>query len=144
VATYWDSSAVLEVLFAGSGRNAVAACWDDPVRVTSTLLEAESVIVLRRAARRARLRPEAPALQERLAALDEWIDAMIVRDVDREVIDIVRRTASLADCRSLDGLHLATALLFRQHLDEPLRVCALDGRLRHLAAAHGFPVVPAA
>ena len=144
MATYYDSSAVLEVLLGGASDRAVVACWeDDPVRVTSVLLEAESVTVLRRAARLAKVEGEAPAVRRRLAALDQYLEAMIVHDVDREVLDIVRRTGSLADCRSLDALLLATALLLRQHLDEPLRMCVLDHRLRRLASAHGFPVLPA-
>lgn len=110
--------------------------------MTSILLEAETVTVLRRVAKEARLKPTAPLIRARLAALDDWLGAMVVRDIDREVLDLLRSTASLADCRSLDALHLATALLFRQHLEEPIRVCALDRRMRGLAAEHGFETVP--
>jgi len=41
-------------------------------------------------------------------------------------------------------LHLATAILFRQNLDEPLELCALDERMRALAATLGFAVTPRA
>jgi predicted nucleic acid-binding protein len=144
VATYYDSSAVLEVLLDGPHADAVATWWDeDTVRVTSILLEAECTIVLRRAAQRANLALEAPAVRRRLAALDAYLEAMIVRDVDRDVLDVARRTRSLAGCRSLDAMHLATALLFGQHAEEPLRICVLDQRLRRLASAHGFSIVPA-
>lgn len=144
MATYFDSSAVLEVLLDGPRAGTVATAWDeDPVRMTSVLLEAECVVVLRRAARRVRVAIDGPAVRRRLAALDDYLAAMVVRDIDREVLDVVRRTPSLADMRSLDALHLATALLFRQHLEEPLRVCVLDERLRRLASAHEFAIVPA-
>jgi predicted nucleic acid-binding protein len=137
VATYFDSSALLEILLGGARRRVVAVCWDaDPVRLGSTLLEAEAITVLRRVA------PRSAPPAGWLDALDRYLDAMIIRDVDREIVDLLRRTTSLGPCRSLDALHLATALLFQKHLDDPLRLCALDERMRRLAAAHGLAVVP--
>lgn len=136
MATYYDSSALLEVALGGASARAVVACWDeDPVRVASVLLEAESLVVLRRAASRVRGK-------RRIGLLDELLAAIVVRDVDSEVLRVLRRAPSLSSCRSLDALHIATALFFRLHLDEPLRICVLDRRMRELATAHGFPVVP--
>lgn len=143
MATYWDSSALLEILLDGAGAASAARYWrDDEVRLTSVLLEAECVTVLRRAARSLGIAPDAPALHKRVAALEGIRQAMIVRDVDGEVLDVLRRADGLDQCRSLDALHLATAMLFRLHLDEALVICTFDRRMRELATTHGFPVIP--
>jgi hypothetical protein len=57
---------------------------------------------------------------------------------------VVRHTPAPADSRSLDALHLATAMLFRHNLDEPLQICALDDRMRALATSLHFAVTPRA
>jgi len=143
MASYFDSSAILEVLLGRPRSEAVVECWEaDRCRTGSILLEAESVTVLRRVAKHLKLKLEAPLVKKRLAALDTYLEAMVIREVDRDVVDVVRRTPSLANCRSLDALHLATAILFRQNLDEPLEICALDERMRVLAATLDFAVTP--
>jgi len=143
VATYYDSSAILEVLLGGAQRRAVIRCWGaDRLRVSSILLEAESLTVLRRVAFDAGLAPGAPAIKKRLDALDDYLGGLVVREVDWDVIEIMRNTAELGNCRSLDALHLGTAILIQQHLDEPLNICTLDRRMRQAASALGFPILP--
>ncbi len=143
MATYFDSSAIVEVLLQGRSAKKIAGLWEsDEVRLASILLEAEVVTVLRRiAVPKSRTRRPA-AIRKRIALLDRWRESMIVREVDEEIVTILRQTESLAGCRSLDALHLATALLFQQHLDEPLRLCSLDARMREVGTRLSFHVVP--
>ena len=67
---------------------------------------------------------------------------MIIREVDRDVLETLRRLPALETCRSLDALHLATAMLFQEHLDKRLKLCALDGRMRTAAKRLQLMVVP--
>ncbi|MBI4027956.1 MAG: hypothetical protein HY360_23430 [Verrucomicrobia bacterium] len=65
-----------------------------------------------------------------------------MREVDRSVLDTLWKTTELAQCRTLDAIHLATAFLFQQQLDEPLRICSLDKRMREQALKLKFKVAP--
>jgi predicted nucleic acid-binding protein len=144
MATYFDSSAVLEVLLGGAQAERVAACWDQETdRVTSILLEAEAVTVLRRLQTAGRRKVSGIAVAARLAALDEYLRSMTIQEVDWDVLALLRKTPQLGGCRSLDALHLATAWLFQQHLSEPLNVCSLDADMRRLAEVLAFRVMPA-
>lgn len=59
------------------------------------------------------------------------------------VIDRARRPFPLEPIRTLDALHLASALGAAETLDD-LAVLSLDRRLRASARALGLPVLPAA
>jgi predicted nucleic acid-binding protein len=143
VATYFDSSAILEVLLEGESREAVAECWEDAsARVTSTLLGIEAITVLRRAGTQLRRAPNSSLMRARFTALETFLDGMAIHDVNRDVLETLRLTPSLSDCRSLDAVHLATALLFQRHFDQPLAMCTLDQRMRRIAGAHHLTVGP--
>jgi len=143
MATYFDSSALLAVLLDGPGATSVWERWEsDPCRVTSILLEAECVTVVRRAARAAGADARSPGIRARLDALHTFVEAMVVHDVDAAVLDVLRRTDALSGARSLDALHVATVLLYRANMDEPLALCTLDRRMVEVAAAVGVETVP--
>ncbi len=140
VPAYMDSSVVLAVLL-GQPEAAVAAAWWDehPRRVSSVLLEAECRTVLRRAAKSgARLPRGWLARQERTLA--EWLDAVTLRIVDRGIVERLAIESALGGCRTLDALHLATALELRDHLGPGFVLCTLDAEQASLAAALGLQV----
>ena len=62
--------------------------------------------------------------------------------MDSSIEDMIRKNANPAGCRSLDAIHLATALYFQIHLEEELKVASLDKRLREVAAGFGFKLQP--
>ena len=143
VATYFDSSAVLEVLLGDCRSGEVIACWgSDTQRLSSILLEAECVTVLRRIERVGRAKRSSANVRRRFAALASYLPGMTIRQVDGDVLDVLRRLPGLSSCRSLDALHLATAMLFQQHTDVPLKICAFDDGMRNAAQQLNLVVVP--
>jgi predicted nucleic acid-binding protein len=140
VAAYIDSSVILAALLGQPEASTAAAWWDaHPRRVSSVLLEAECRTVLRRAARSgARLPRGWLARQE--ATLAEWLDAVTLRIVDRSVIERLAIESALCGCRTLDALHLATALELRDHVGPELVLCTLDAEQAALAATLGLRV----
>ena len=143
MATYYDSSAVLEVLLIRPHHKEVMAYWDsDQERFSSILLEAETLVSLRRLSYQTNLAIDSPVMKGRFVELENYLQSMELQQVDEDILAILRQTPSLSNCRSLDALHLATAILFQQHLEEPLRICSLDQRLRQLAVALKFGVIP--
>jgi hypothetical protein len=73
------------------------------------------------------------------AAADHWI----VFAIDGDVVDRSRRAFPREPIRTLDAIHLATALVTRSLVTE-LELLSLDDRIRANAIGLGFQVVPPA
>jgi predicted nucleic acid-binding protein len=140
--TYYDASFLLAG-FLEPDQPVHQTLWDDePVKLGSSLLEAECVTVLRRVAATWPATEATEFLTTRLEWLDRCLVSILVESVNDEVLRRLRNEPRLGNCRTLDALHLATALLFQEQLDERLTVCTLDQRMRATAHSLGFVVAP--
>ena len=141
--SYFDSSFLLSGLLRQPGSEGLAPYWNEEgERLSSYLLEAECVIVLRRAAEERKIRERPAFLRGRMDLLDEYLSSMILKPIDDEVLALLRQDVRLAGCRTLDAIHLATALLYQAHSDEPMVLLTLDARMKALARAVGLRVAP--
>jgi predicted nucleic acid-binding protein len=70
------------------------------------------------------------------------LDTMALFPVEEEVAGIVEKEKALSRCRSLDAIHLATALFIQRETGEPILVCTLDARMREAAGMLHFRVQP--
>lgn len=102
-----------------------------------TLIECERVLIRAVATN---LLPEAAAA-ERRAVLARTADHWIVFDLDAEVMERARRPFPAEPIRTLDAIHLATAVLARSLVPD-LAVLSLDARVRHSAEQMGFHTLP--
>ena len=140
---YYDSSFLLASLLDQPGRDKLVPLWDDePTRVSSILLEAECITVLRRVAASQPAAGAEPFLSLRMRYLDQYLAVVSLKNHDEEVNRYLRNEKRLGLCRTLDAIHLATALLFQEQFDSPLTICSLDKPMRAVAANLGFPVAP--
>ena len=140
---YYDSSFILAAILEQQPSGALASCWDGVgIRLSSTVLKIECLLGLRRAAVIQRLPPDGPWVEERVYLLHKYSEAMDCKQVDDEIEALVRGTTELSACRTLDAIHIATALYFKPHLDEPIRIVTLDKRMKEVAARIGFSVLP--
>ena len=141
--SYYDSSVLLAGLLDQPGREDLVPLWDEEEdRVSSILLEAECVTVLRRAATLQPRKDAGAFLASRLERLDAYLKGIALRSVDPAVMRQLKQETRLAKCRSLDAIHLATALLYQEQCEERLRICTLDESMRELAACLEFEVAP--
>lgn len=140
---FFDSSVLVEVLL-GQARFAEAVdLWDaHPRRLGSVLIEAECRTVLRRAARARAAKASARWLRRAESHLEEWLQQITLRDVDRAVVDRLGAEPRLGSCRTLDALHLATAMEYRDRLGDAIWVFTLDHDLGTTAREFGFLVGP--
>jgi antitoxin (DNA-binding transcriptional repressor) of toxin-antitoxin stability system len=74
--------------------------------------------------------------------LDSFLEALECKRIDDDILRIISENALLANCRSLDAIHVATALYFRPYQDDALQVVTLDRRMGETAVAAGFAVLP--
>ncbi|MBI2899497.1 MAG: PIN domain-containing protein [Planctomycetes bacterium] len=140
---YYDSSVILAALLAQRLDIDPAALWDAAtVRLSSNLLKVECIIGVRRAGALQPARSRAEWTERRIEALERHLAAVHYRRMDEAIEAVIRSTGSLSDCRTLDAIHLATALYLAPHIEEPLSVVTLDNRMRSLAVKLGFSVLP--
>lgn len=78
---------------------------------------------------------------DRRATLSRAAAHWILVRLEGEVIERARRPFPVEPIRSLDALHLSTALLVRTLVPD-LRILALDRRVRDNGAALGFELLP--
>ncbi len=102
-----------------------------------TLIECERVLIRAVATS---LVPEAAAA-ERRAVLARTADHWVVFDLDAEVVERASRPFPAEPIRTLDAIHLATAVLARSLVPD-LAVVSLDDRIRRSAERMGFHVLP--
>jgi predicted nucleic acid-binding protein len=102
-----------------------------------TLIECERVLIR---AVTTGLLPEATAA-ERRAVLARTSQHWVVFDLDAEVMERACRSFPGEPIRTLDAIHLATALLARPLVTD-LALLLLDQRCRRSARQMGFLVVP--
>lgn len=141
---YIDSSVILSGLLEQGAARSVMRLWEESSeRLSSNLLKTECVIGIRRAALAQKLPPDDPWAESRIGLLFKFMASITFKLMDESIEDLIRSTPELSNCRTLDAIHLATAMYFKPHLDEALTVMTLDERMSALAQKLGFAVDPA-
>jgi uncharacterized protein len=138
VIAYLDSSVVLRLVLGEEHR---LGEWEQvDAAVASALTEVECLRVLDRLARLDRLSPD--ELAERRGAVYRTLAAVDLVDVSRTVL---RRASEPfpTPLGTLDAIHLATALLWREATGDPLTLTTHDRELATAARATGFIVAGA-
>jgi uncharacterized protein len=135
---YVDASVLLR--FALGQSNALAEWRQIEQGVSSALITAESLRTLDRLRLRARL-PDAEVAGRRAKVL-ELIASLELVELDAVVLDRAAQPMP-TEIGTLDAIHLATALLWREHFRVNLTMATHDGALGLAARAHGLAVVGA-
>lgn len=137
---YAESSAVLGWLLGEPSAPDVRAALDAADRIVAsdvTLVECDRVLI--RAVTLRDLREAAAA--ERRSMLNRAAAQWDLFHVSDEIVERARRPFPGEPIRTLDAVHLATALSARAALAD-LGVLSLDDRVRGAASALGFDVLP--
>ena len=138
---YVETSALVALLFAEPPAEIVRLEFEAARFVAAsklTLLEAGRVIV--RGEALGELRPgRASEMRSQLAA---YSASWSVVELDDEILERARRPFPQEPIRTLDAIHLASALAIRETVG-PVSLLTLDARVRRSAYELGFPCVPA-
>jgi predicted nucleic acid-binding protein len=108
--------------------------------VSSALVTTESLRTLDRLRLRAKLTDAEVA--SRRATILELIASLELVEIDAVVLDRAAQPMP-TELGTLDAIHLATALLWKDMTREPLVMATHDGALALGAKAHGLPVIGA-
>lgn len=133
---YLDSSVVLRLLL---GQPDALAEWGEvETGVASALIEVECLRTLDRLRLIGALSDD--SLAERRAAVFGLMAAMEVVEITRTVLARASQPLPTA-LGTLDALHLATALLWREQSGAELTLATHDAAMGRAARASGFPVI---
>lgn len=133
---YVDASVVLRLAL---GQPNTLAEWSKIQRgVSSALVKTESLRTLDRLRLRAKL-PDAEVATRRAAILS-LIASFELVDLDAAVLDRASQPMP-TELRTLDAIHLATALLWKEMTGIGITMATHDEALGLGAKAHGLPVV---
>ena len=137
---YADSSAVLAWLLEEAAADSVEQAFDlaDGIVASDlTLVECDRALVR---AHILGLLSEMEAVRRRAVLEAVSVNWMILK-LDREVLERSRRRFPAEPLRTLDALHIASALAARSVISD-LALLSLDNRVRENGAALGFNVFP--
>ncbi|MEI7742241.1 MAG: type II toxin-antitoxin system VapC family toxin [Chloroflexota bacterium] len=138
---YVDASAFVRILLLEPDAEAALACWraaeEGYVSEIGYLEVRASLAAARRSGR-----TWGPDAEHDHALANELWEEVVEVTLDAAVMAEAVRVAVDRGLRTLDAIHLASALIVKG--DEPLAFVSFDLRLRAAAAAEGFVVLPEA
>ena len=133
---YVDSSVILRMVL---GQPNALAEWKQIDRgVSSALIRVELLRTLDRLRLRTGLTDA--EIARRRAVILQAVDLLELVEIDPVVLDRAAQPLP-TEIRTLDAIHLATALLWRERSTAELVMATHDHRLGTAAQAHGFKVV---
>lgn len=137
---YAESSAVLAWLLGDLGGEAVREALSGAEIVLAshlTLIECSRILI--RARRTGRL--SEAQLADREARLQQVEPHWSLLEIDSEIVERARRPFPLEPIRTLDAIHLATALVARSAVPG-IGLLSLDDRVRRCGRRLGFRLLP--
>ena len=136
---YYDSSIVLAILLDEPRKAEAQELWSAAnSRVSSLLLKLESITVLRRTYEHNKAKLDPSWLTKKTIELGEYMNEVNFRIVDSEIDQIVNLRKDLARCRTLDAIHMATAIDINKAVTEQFCFYTFDGNLLDLARSLRF------
>ncbi len=133
---YVDASVLLRVVL---GQPDALPEWSQIERgISSALIATESLRTLDRL--RVRVKLGDAEVAKRRSAILELIASLEIVEVDATVLDRASQPMP-TELGTLDAIHLATALLWKDVMRQPLTMATHDSALALAARAHGLPVV---
>jgi len=139
VIAYFDSSLLLSFLLREDKAEEARSIWKRyDIRISSSLLKIETNVVLRRSLSQKKNNPNKFSLEDRLAELDKFLKDIFYRRIDDVFKEPYKNYAGIAGCKSLDAIHIATALDIRDTSNYEIHICSFDTNMIKLAEQFGF------
>jgi predicted nucleic acid-binding protein len=137
---YFDSSVLLAILFNEERQEEAYSYWSNAsTKVSSVLLKIETIISLRRLYELNKQKLDSNWLGKKTKELDGFLDEVNYRIIDEEIERSIYLKKELSKCRSLDAIHIATALLYRENNNnENIQLYSFDNAMHELAAHYKF------
>ena len=144
---YFDSSFLLSILMHDENYIEAKNTWDGSGnRFSSILLKIETLTVLRRTYNHNKSKLPENWIELKETEYQNLIEEISIRIIDQEIYNTIELKKQLSKCRSLDAIHIATALEF-ETLETPenrFTLCTYDKNMHSVAKEIGMHVFPLA
>jgi predicted nucleic acid-binding protein len=115
------------------------AFWQDAgIRVSSILIKLEPLVTLRRAYEQNKSKLDAAWMGGKTKELEEYLNEINYIVIDEKIERTIYLKKELAECRTLDAIHIASALEFRELTGENIMVHTFDIAMHKLASRLNF------
>ncbi len=129
---YIDASFLLAIITDEPDATRCAGVWDScEDRYSSQLLWAECIVTLRRLG----------VYEERSALAEAMLGGITALAYNDTIVQRIKREAALSRCRTLDAIHIASALELNDHAGD-FAIASLDERMRGVASSVSLPLHP--
>jgi len=113
--SYFDSSVLLAIILDEETKQEAFNFWKkSQIRVSSILLKIETITVLRRTYEQYKRKLPNEWLTIKTKELEEYLCEVNFRIIDEEIEKSIFLRKDMAKCRTLDAIHIATALEFKK------------------------------
>jgi predicted nucleic acid-binding protein len=138
--SYFDSSLLLAILFDEERQSEAAGLWrESNDRVSSILLRIESLVSLHRYFERHKSRLDPLWLVQKTNELTDFLNEVTCLTVDKTIESVISANKDLSKCRTLDAIHVATALDIRaNNRGNTINLYTFDADMHSLAVEFGF------
>ncbi|HON13959.1 MAG TPA: PIN domain-containing protein [Treponema sp.] len=110
---YFDSSILLAILLDEKRKDIALNLWNEAtIKVSSILLKLETITVLRRTFEHNKSRLDSSWITRKINELNEYLKEVNFRIIDEDIEKIIVLRKEIAKCKTLDAIHIATALEF--------------------------------
>lgn len=110
---YFDSSILLAILLDEKRKDIALNLWNEAtIKVSSILLKLETITVLRRTFEHNKSRLDSSWITRKINELNEYLMEVNFRIIDEDIEKIIVLRKEIAKCKTLDAIHIATALEF--------------------------------
>ncbi|GHT94518.1 hypothetical protein FACS1894141_1330 [Spirochaetia bacterium] len=140
ILSYFDSSVLLAILLDEDRKSEAYNYWSNSLlRISSILLRIETIITLRRTFEHNKKNRADDWLQEKIKIADEFLNEVHYRIISEKLEREIYLKKELAKCRTLDAIHIATALQFREiNNEDPFYFYTFDQTMHDLAEHFRF------
>ncbi len=135
---YIDSNVVLSLLLEDDHYVPSLEMWDAcDKRLSSQLLEVETYVNIHRYGKTFF---NEDWIAKKIQLQSQLMLDVILRPVDDFVIQKIKSNKAITGCKTLDALHLSTALYFQENSELDITIMSHDNKVKQVASKLGFTV----
>ena len=133
MAIYIDSSFLLSLLTLDSNYEESFNLWNsDELKLSSKLLEFECFVNIHKIFRENAKKLPKLWLDKTIENLENLKGEINLKAIDNEILMNIKSNLKLTNLKSLDSIHVSTALLWNHYTDTPITVCSYDKNIRKI------------
>jgi predicted nucleic acid-binding protein len=137
--SYFDSSILLSILLNEQRQDEAYLLWkNSEIKVSSILLRIETIVTLRRIYEQNKLRLNENWLGRKTKELEEYLNEINYLVIDDGIERTIYSRKELSNCKTLDAIHVSTALQYREISEENINLYTFDIPMSTLAKHFKF------